>query len=428
MQKYPLADAYYVPLAKTPSTLRSYASMPFRPLGAALDLIAYATLCALAFALPWEMDTGPRWAVWLGSVAFAAAMLRMLALSETRWPSDLHYGMLAFALWSSLSILWTLDFHSTQARAVTYIQLVILAWVVWNIAINESRVLGLLQAYVLGTYMFAFGTISNVIAGHAFAQPEDVIDLNGDRYSMTGMNPNSTASLLAPSIPMALYLLARRRASPVMVLLCWLQLVLCITTILLSGSRGALLAAVPGFLMLPFVVGRIPGWQKVTGAIAASGTITCAAILVPANTWKRIFRLGTEIEAGTMTHRTDIWRVSMSLFRDHPLLGIGAGTHQMAVMNILGEAKVAHNTFISVLVETGVVGLVLLLGVLGIAFYMALRMPAVQRALWLLVLSAWMIDSVDTTKEYLKVTWFLLALIASHAYARTDRAGKPTTS
>jgi len=223
--------------------------------------------------------------------------------------------------------------------------------------------------------------------------------------------------MLAVSIPLCLYLVVRRKGSLARVL-CWLQLVLCLTTILLSGSRGAMLAAMVALVMFPLTVFRLPRWQQLLAGVACAGVIVSSAFLVPPETWRRFLKLGSEISEGTMTHRTQIWAASMEVFRDHAFVGVGSGAHEVAVMPIISRPLVAHNTFLSVLVELGVAGELLLLGLLATAFYSALRMRGLERILWILTLAVWCIGANGGTWEYRKATWFLWSLPTAHAYVR----------
>lgn len=393
-----------------------------------LDWIAYLGLWAFVFVLPWE-DTVPLFggfviSRWIGLATFGIALLRTGSGAQGRKFREIHYWMLAFVAWSSASIFWSLDWDSTAERVGTYSQMLVLAWLIWVLATSEWRVLGLLQAYVFGTYVSTIGTIANLMAGRTFGQLGDIEGLNAksSRYTMAGVNPNDLGFMLALSIPMTLYLLTHRQTSAARKLLCWVQFVLAITTILLSGSRGATLASGCALVMLPLTVARLPRWQKVLAAVACAGSIACGAYLVPRDTWQRLFRLGTEITEGTMTHRTQIWEASMEVFRDHPFVGVGSDAHPAAVENIVGRAYVAHNTFISVLAELGVIGELILFGLLGAAFYCALRMRGLDRMLWILILATWCIGVSGGTWEYRKTTWFLLSLLAAHAYLH--RAGQ----
>ena len=79
------------------------------------------------------------------------------------------------------------------------------------------------------------------------------------------------------------------------------------------------------------------------------------------------------VEDMTFSGRTAIWDYTMSLFWEHPIVGQGFGgiwnvgvysLSQQKALNIGLVLKHAHNGYIGVLAEIGIVGLVLVLGFL----------------------------------------------------------------
>lgn len=74
--------------------------------------------------------------------------------------------------------------------------------------------------------------------------------------------------------------------------------------------------------------------------------------------------------------RYDYWRVAFDSFKEEPLIGIGAGNFQNAYTIHRHEPKqsrYAHNIWVRVLGETGIVGLALLVGALVVAFVALFR-------------------------------------------------------
>lgn len=389
--------------------------------GTVLDQLAFVFLWLMVFVIP-VSEAGYEMTRWFGLAAFGLTVLRTGVLGRGRRMCELHYWMIAFALWSSLSVLWTVDLDSSAMRAGTYLQLLLLAWVIWVLASSESRVLCLLQAYVFGTVICSVATIANLLAGRTMGQGDDLDAPGSDRYTMNGMNPNDLGFMLALSIPMVLFLLARRKGGLLGAIACWVQMVLAMSAILLSGSRGAALTAFAALLMLPLVLGKLPAWQRVTATVACAAVVSAGIYMLPADTWDRFLDLGNQLTEGTMTHRRQIWAASEAVFRDHPLLGVGAGAHPVAVESILGRPLVAHNTFISVLAELGVPGELLLLGLLFAAFYRAFHMPRLERIFWIVTLAAWCVGVCGGTWEYRKLTWAMFALLAAHSYARRPKS------
>lgn len=96
---------------------------------------------------------------------------------------------------------------------------------------------------------------------------------------------------------------------------------------------------------------------------------------------------------------------------------MGSGAYPEAVRPdigapaLAGHQYVAHNTYLSVLVECGLVGFTffgLLLGVLAAFVWI---MPHAERALWSVMLAAWAVGATTLTWEHRKPGWLLFGLI-----------------
>jgi O-antigen ligase len=170
--------------------------------------------------------------------------------------------------------------------------------------------------------------------------------------------------------------------------------------------------------------------------IAGVGLLACGAYLVPQSAWLRIFQFGSELSEGTLTHRTVLWAAGLDAFRNHPFLGVGSGAYGLTILRVAdfsyktGDAAnaVAHNTFLSVLVELGVVGALLLFMLLASMVYSAIRMRYLERCLWIVLMLTWMIGVSALTWEYRKPTWLLFSLLAAHAYSRRESGQIPRLS
>jgi O-antigen ligase len=399
-----------------------------RGLRSALNHVAYTVLGAFVFVIPWDESVpllgGFLIGRWLGFLAFGVTVLWIGLTGRVRRISGVHYALAGLAGWSALSLLWTADWDSTITRAGTYLQLLTAVWLIWELATTESRVLGLLQCYVLGTYVSSISTIVNFIQGRTAAQlagAKGYTVWEDPRYTINGVNENDLGVMLALSIPMTFYLAARKKRLLTRCL-CWFHLGAVATAVLLTGSRGALFAAVVAVLFA--VLGLPPGQRlalKFTGlVVVASGTL-----FIPQATWDRLSSAGTELSGGTLTHRTVIWAAGMDAVRDHAFLGVGAGAYGLTVLKAVDIPYVAHNTFLSVFVELGIVGALLLGWLLAAAFLYAILMPSLERCLWIALLLTWSIGVSSLTWEYHKPTWFLFGMLAAHVYSRRPRASMP---
>jgi len=398
-------------------------------LGNLLQRGGYASLCAFVFVMPFEdylqVFGGISMGLILGTLTVGLVALRIAITRQYRLLSPLHYWMAAFVAWATCSLFWTIDWNLTATRTGTYLQLLVVVFVIWELATTEARVFGLLRCYVGGALMASLFLLINYMLGLTAREVYEAAGeetWNDNRYTIAGLNENDLGLILALSMPIALYLVAQRKGWWT-TSLGWLTLAACVPSLLLTGSRGGLLAASPTLIMLVLVLIRLPYRQKLVALIACGGVFAATMYFVPDRTWDRVFTLTTEFSGGTFTHRRVIWAAGMEVFRDHALLGVGAGAHSAAILQAVDVPYVAHNSFLSVLVELGVIGELILGALLASMVYCVLRLrSSLDRWMWISFLLVWGIGVSALTWEYRKPTWFMFAALAAHAYARSSYA------
>lgn len=388
-------------------------------LGSTLDRIAFYCLGLLIFTIPWEEQFpllgGFMISRWVGLLAAGCTALRILGTQRIRKPSGLQYWMLGFVAWSALSMIWSMDPDNTAARLGTNVQLLVMVVLIWELAGTERRIMGVLMAYVLGTYVSATSTIYNFLVGRTAAQIRLELGHNASeeqRYTASGFNENALGILLVLSIPMSLYLLSRRHSRLSSYVLGF-QIIVAVTAILLTGSRASLLALVVAFALLPAAASTLPRPKWYVPAIVVAGVVACALFVVPSATWERLGTIGSEVREGTLSHRTTIWAAGLEVFRNHPFLGVGAGAFGTSVLGRLGISYAAHNTFLSVLVELGVIGGCVMLLLIASVAYCVTRLPRVERHFWTVLLLAWTVGASSVTLDYYKATWILFGALAA---------------
>jgi O-antigen ligase len=116
-----------------------------------------------------------------------------------------------------------------------------------------------------------------------------------------------------------------------------------------------------------------------------------------------------------------IWSAGLAAFREHPFLGVGSGAYAATVFKVVNVPYVAHNTFISVLVELGVFGALLVLALMASLYYSAFRMRSLEARLWVTVLLTWTAGVMALAWEYRKPTWIMFGLLVAHAYSRRNK-------
>jgi O-antigen ligase len=202
-----------------------------------------------------------------------------------------------------------------------------------------------------------------------------------DRWSMRSLGFFQDANLYGGYLVLSLAVVA---AAGVMKRSKWtiVHLLIIITAILLTASRGALVSLALISLMALVLISR---W-KVRLIVAGVGVVTGSLIVFfgPRRlAWlgRAGDRLVTSAQQVGDDSRLKLWAHAISLWKEHPLFGVGIGQFGRFSLDVLGYGdddvgQIAHNTFFSFLAETGIFGI--LLCVAGLAF-LAFRVYRDQR-------------------------------------------------
>ncbi len=375
----------------------------------AFDRLAFATLWFFVFTVPFEKS------LLIGSssvsrlVGALMAPVVVFALASRGWLLPLvrtDWAIIAFTAWVALSYLWTVWPGDTVDRLSTHLQLLILVLVIRQVCLTKKSVRHVAMAYVLGTLVSCWGTFTQ-FAAHETSRY--------GRYSGEGFDPNDLGLAFALSVPVSYYLFIRSRGWTGIVWL--LQIGAVSVACLLTASRMAAIVLVLALTIVPVTASALNPRKLgilVIGLIMAAG---CCVIFTPHSSWDRLSTITGELTAGTLDSRTEVWASGLTSFTTAPILGVGAGAFKDAVSPLLSfydesHAYVAHNTFISVLTELGLVGMALFLAIFaGVCGAAAGIRPALERNMWIVTLMVWTAGVFTLTWEHMKPTWILFALV-----------------
>jgi O-antigen ligase len=384
--------------------------------------VAFLTLWILVCSMAWEemveIAGFGRISRLIGLVAFLAGVASALFAKKVR-PLILFHGVVGlFIAWSAASIFWSVNAQNTYQTSLTYLQLALLLWLIWELAPTAARQHALLQAYVVGAYLSATYTIALYLTSTAALK----------RYAASGYNANDLGFTLVLALPMAWYLAlsGRQRA---MVWLNRLYLPVGLVAVSLTASRGAAIPAAVALLLIPWTLTRRPLGTKIAIAVLLAGSIYFLINLVPATALERLATIPAEIRDGSFSARGRIWRAGWEVFLRNPIVGVGAGNFAEMVESALGEARSPHQSFLSVLVGQGLIGLALFLAIFAVALLPVPRMPPLQRKFWTILVLTLLIGLLPRTWDRRKPTWLVLGVLAVQAAAigtgSTNRTAGP---
>lgn len=387
--------------------------------------VTFVFLWLLVFAIPWENGViihgfGTISRV-IGVLAAGMALLAILETGTLRTLSLQHIIMSLFFIWASLTYFWSYDPSATAGSIFTLIQFFVMVWLVWEFAQTRREQFLLLRAYTAGAL------VSSVAALVGYFRNTG---LDNGRYTGMGFNPGDLAFILALAIPISLYLVVQERQK-IIVWLAGLTTVLSFCAIVLTASRGSIIACIPTVLILPFVFPNVRWGRSLAILVFLALAGVGAWLFMPETSWSRLSTVGSEITSGTLNQRTMIWQIGWQIFGQAPFQGVGseafAGTAEHALglasdsradLGVSASRLAAHNTFFSILLEEGAIGFCLFLALLLALFLSAWRLPFIERTFWLCILATWAVGAMDLTWEDRKPTWLIFALLIAAACTR----------
>lgn len=387
--------------------------------------VAFFFLWLLVFAIPWENGViihgfGTISKV-VGILAFGMAMLAVLESGTLRSLAVQHIIMFLFFLWASLTYFWSFDPSATAVSIYTFIQIFAMVWLVWEFAQTRKEQFLLLRAYTAGALVSSVSALVGYFRNTG---------LNNGRYTGMGFNPGDLAFILALAIPISLYLAVQERQK-IMVWLAGVTTVLSFCAIVLTASRGSLVACIPSVVILPLLFPNVRWGRSLVMVVFLAVAGAGAWLFMPTSSWSRLSTIGSEITSGTLNERTMIWQVGWQIFGQAPFQGVGSEAFAGAAEHSLGLASdsrdeigvsatrlAAHNTFFSILLEEGAIGFSLFFALLLALILSTWRLPVIDRTFWLCILATWAIGALDLTWEDRKPTWLIFAMLIAAACAK----------
>jgi O-antigen ligase len=194
-------------------------------------------------------------------------------------------------------------------------------------------------------------------------------------------------------------------------LLTLLPIFAAITLVVLTKSRGPLLA-LAAVMTLSTILARPRRLPVVLGCFGLSFALALTF---------HLFEFADLMDRGS-SYRLTIWRQSIARIREHPWFGYGLGGGRPEIVYELGSLAHSHNLFLSNTVDGGACALLLLVSLLIMAIYWAIRFFRDEGNVTLLSLVAFSVAANLTDGKTLIVSpnyqwlyfWLPVALAAAY--------------
>ncbi len=350
---------------------------------------------------------------WMASVVGRRQARRAFITAHPQFFSVL----MLFLAWVLLSLTWAPLTGAGVEPAVRYILNAFLFLIVFTAVRTRKHVIWLVTAFVVASTLSAMlGLVTPPVPG------------DESRLGGTLGEPNELAAVLVAGMVLAVALAFVVQAKPLVRYSLLGAAAICLLCNFLTLSRGGLIALAVAMVAAVFVGGR---WRAAATALAV---LAVGSVVVFFGFVATPDQRGRVTEVGGGSGRSDIWTVGWRMVQAHPLNGVGVGQFQTSAVHyliapgtirrsdlIIDTPKVAHNIYLQVLAETGVVGLVPFLIILGFSLLCALRaareferrkdmgMELMSRAVFVALVGILAADFF-VSSQFSKQLWLLLGL------------------
>ena len=322
-----------------------------------------------------------------------------------------------FVGWTLISATWAEHPGAAIETFTRYLPNAFLFLIVYAAVRTRDQLLWVVGAFVVGAFL------SGV---YGLLVPPPATDIG--RLAGAGGDPNETAAAMVAGLALATALGIAARGKPGVRPACWGAGVICMLALFLTSSRGGLIALAVALLAAVALGGRRRGTMLMAALGAVLVTIFYFATIAPDSVRERV----THPEGGT--GRVDIWKVGWRMVQHNAIEGVGAGNFQTSSIHYLLEPgkivradfivdtpKVAHNTYLQVLAELGIVGFALFMTILLFSLVCAYKahkaaaaagdreLDIIARAT-VVALIALYAAYFFVSRDYGKQLWLLLAL------------------
>ena len=162
-------------------------------------------------------------------------------------------------------------------------------------------------------------------------------------------------------------------------------LAIMIMAILLSGSRGGIVGLLAGIIVLILILRR-EGEVKINMSLVSIVLLSVTALFFIIDRWTVLDTLSSlyaPLEDISLMYRFKGWGVAMQIFKDFPVAGTGFGTFSDIFLLYRPDSmpttfRHAHNEYIQLLTEGGVLGLFMIL--IPLAYFFLRFNPLVKDA------------------------------------------------
>jgi probable O-glycosylation ligase (exosortase A-associated) len=320
-------------------------------------------------------------------------------------------GLLVLQIPLALSVVFCEGPFLAPDRYSMYMRTMLIAFLIPLFTESARDLIGLFLTFAISQALFGsrFGVYGFLHGGH------------GVEWGYSGYDNNETAMAITILIPICWY--ARDLVSKMWMKLALLVIMLSATpAVIMTNSRGSSLALGTVAVLMIF-----RSKHMVAMLVVVAIAIGPAIYLVQEQYFNRMSTLGNYEEEASAANRVVVWQAALRMSADYPILGVGFGqrNYQEILPRYFGreEHHAVHNTYIQMLVDSGIFAILIYAGMLiGAVVSLGLSLARVRKThpRWSAVpiglqtsLIAFMVGGTFYSMQRWDLPYFLLMMVAA---------------
>lgn len=363
----------------------------------------YIFLLSLVLYLPFQIALNPVAGVDLASIRviilifFGIWLAQGLKNKKLQIKNNIQTWLVAsFLFFNGLSLVVAKNPDWSMRKLLFLLSIFPIYFVSSQIAFNKERILKIISAIVFSAtaiaivgitqfslqfligveVVYAFWAkyltvpfLGNAFGGAVLKNPSWLVNIDGQTYlRATSLfpDPHMLAFYLGLALPLAASLIIKnKKINGPAILACSAILLADVLTF----SRGGYLGLFAGLIFAILV-----SWQKLNKkhklATNLFFVISIALIVVPSPFSQR-FASSFNFKEGSNQGRIAMWQKAGEVALDNPFLGVGIGNYPLEVKPTASyrDPIYAHNVYLDIAAETGILNMFVWLAIVGIAFW-----------------------------------------------------------
>lgn len=325
-------------------------------------LAVFYVFVAVALIL-WAVD-----ALLSGKLTFSRSLLQtpLLALFIFGIIQIIPFGTLNDnAGLTGISRTISLDPFSTKTTSFHILSLAVFLSILLSLTVSAKRLQKIVTVITVFGFIFAFFAILQSVLS-----PNKIYGVYESRFASpfgSFVNRHNFAAYMEMTLCLPLGLLFVGGINKDKRLLYFTAIALMGVALLLSGSRGGFIAFLAEIIFLIILTTETKSYNQITLKVVL--TIVLVASVIAGSFFvggdSSLTRLAeTAASENFSTDRTQIWSVTLEVIKNNPLFGAGIGAFGVAYTKYdtnsgLERVEQAHNDYLQVLADAGLVGLII---------------------------------------------------------------------